>query len=400
MKRFTTTAGLLLCSLFFAFSVPTFTPKAEARTKTNAAYDFIDVNYGEWHTLSDDYMYLNGYMNGKSNTIFAPSSKISRAEMAQVLYNMVGSPEVPYIATYRDVPNGLWYTKACMWASKKGIINGTSTTTMNPAGYTTREQAATIIFRYADAIGVNVSERARISGFPDGNKVSAFAVDGMKWCVAAEIIRGSEKGGSYYLNPQSPVTRAEIAAMLCRLRLHVVNNPRNSPNGVHYHNTAGTFLDIPHMLQTDPRWSQNIYGDRNIQTNACGPTAMAMVESYLKKAFISPETVVNRIGNSYWEGGTKQSFFKEYPANYGFHSKSISTDPKVIADYVNTGNPVICHMAQNSCFGYNNGHYVVIRSITKYGCFLILDPFSEERCEIYYTPDMISRSIKGAWAFY
>lgn len=97
------------------------------------------------------------------------------------------------------------------------MVNGIGGGKFDPNGRVTREQAAAILFRYAQKVGAASAERADLSGFPDANAVSDYASDAMRWVVAEGIIGGSrEYDGRDWLKPQGSATRAQVAAILMR----------------------------------------------------------------------------------------------------------------------------------------------------------------------------------------
>ena len=118
-----------------------------------------------------------------------------------------------------DVPRGQWYTNAIWWAKLTGIVNGTSATTFDPNGRITREQLAAILYRYTakyapDATG----NAASIAAYPDAGSVSAYARDAMAWAVGNGLISGIPYGENKtdYLEPAGSATRAQVATIFMR----------------------------------------------------------------------------------------------------------------------------------------------------------------------------------------
>ena len=120
-------------------------------------------------------------------------------------------------APFDDVPRGQWYTDAIWWAKLTGIVNGTSATTFDPNGRITREQLAAILYRYTakyapDATG----NAASLADYPDAGSVSAYARDAMAWAVGNGLIKGLPHGKTDYLEPGGSTTRAQVATILMR----------------------------------------------------------------------------------------------------------------------------------------------------------------------------------------
>ena len=174
---------------------------------------FTDVAADAWYYDAVEYVYDNDLMNGTSSTVFAPNATLTRGMLATVLWRMEGSPVVNYALPFEDVSGGQWYTEAIRWAASVGVVNGTSATTYAPNANITREQLATMLYRYAAYKSGSVSTSASLSGFTDAGSVSDYAADAMEWAVAEEIIGGMT---STTLVPQGSATRAQTATMLMR----------------------------------------------------------------------------------------------------------------------------------------------------------------------------------------
>ena len=118
---------------------------------------FEDVDTGDWFYDAVVYVYTNGLMDGVSDTEFAPYSTLTRAMVVTILYRYDGSPAVNGASPFADVAEGSWYADAVIWAEGNSIVNGTSETTFSPDSPITREQFASIMFRYAAYRGYSVS---------------------------------------------------------------------------------------------------------------------------------------------------------------------------------------------------------------------------------------------------
>jgi len=148
---------------------------------------------------------------------FAPKSPMTRAMLVTVLYRLEDKPEFSVgLDSFSDVDVKSWYAEAVAWASENGLVNGTDRG-FEPNANITREQIATILYRYAKYIGL-VDQDAAVSGdmskFTDGEKVSAWAQEAMAWAVEVGLFKGDDTGS---LNPQGNATRAEVATLLERL---------------------------------------------------------------------------------------------------------------------------------------------------------------------------------------
>ena len=175
--------------------------------------NFTDVEENGWYHTGVDFMVKNGFMNGVADDAFDVDGNLTRAQLVTILYRIAGEPESTATNPFADVADGQWYTNAVIWAAENGIVKGVNTTTFAPNDQITREQIATILFRYAKAEKVE----GKLAGFPDAEMVSDYAADAMAWAVEQGLINGiSESDGKTYLAPQETATRAQIAVILMR----------------------------------------------------------------------------------------------------------------------------------------------------------------------------------------
>ena len=182
-------------------------------TFEQAPLPFHDVTEGDWFYDAVRYAYENGLMDGVGDGQFAPNATTNRAMVVTILYRLAGEPAVSGDVAFTDVEPGLWYTNAVTWAAQKGIVNGISETEFSPSGDLTREQLATVLYRYAQDQGYDVSAQADLSGFPDAGDIQSYATEALSWAVAEGLLQGFEDDS---LQPGGTATRAQIAAILMR----------------------------------------------------------------------------------------------------------------------------------------------------------------------------------------
>ena len=182
-------------------------------TFEQAPLPFPDVTEGDWFYDAVRYAYETGLMDGVGDSLFAPNSDTTRAQLVTILYRLEGEPEVSGTSGFTDVAADTWYTDAVAWAAANGIVNGVSETEFAPGKDITREQLATILFRYAEAKGYDVSARADLSAYPDADQIQSYAAESVAWAVAEGLIQGFEDNT---LRPAGNATRAQIATILMR----------------------------------------------------------------------------------------------------------------------------------------------------------------------------------------
>ena len=182
-------------------------------TFEQAPLPFPDVTEGDWFYDAVRCAYENGLMDGVGDSLFAPNSQTTRAQLVTILYRLAGEPEPGGDSGFSDVAAGTWYTDAVAWAAQNGIVNGVSDTEFAPGDDITREQLAAILYRYAACQGYDVSQRADLSGFGDASSISGYAQEALSWAHAQGLVLGFEDGS---LRPQGTASRAQIAAVLMR----------------------------------------------------------------------------------------------------------------------------------------------------------------------------------------
>ena len=179
---------------------------------------FEDVPENAWFRDAVSYVYRNEFMNGTSSTTFDPAGSMTRGMLVTVLYRIDGSAPVSDAerACFDDI-GGAYYTDAVAWAYSNGIVNGVSATKFDPNRIITRQEAVTIFYRYCvDYALMGADTGMELNGFADRETVAPFATDAFTWAVATGLVEGSELSGSYYLNPTACLNRASAAVLLQR----------------------------------------------------------------------------------------------------------------------------------------------------------------------------------------
>ena len=192
------------------FKDGTLTPPEDTQPGDNP---FKDVKEDDWFSPYVKDVVERGLMNGIGDDQFGPMLPFSRAMLAAVLYRMAGSPAVEERASFSDVSESAWYADAVSWAAKNQIIFGYSDGKFGPNDPVTREQMATMIWRFAKYQGLDVSASADLSGYQDAGSISKWALEAMRWANAVGLMNGRSAD---LLVPTGELTRAEAAAILSR----------------------------------------------------------------------------------------------------------------------------------------------------------------------------------------
>lgn len=162
-----------------------------------------------WASAYIDTATERGWMNGTGSG-FAPDRPMTRAEVVTVLWRMAGEPPAIHVS-FDDVHPKIYYAVAVSWAKREGIVTGTSETTFAPNDTVTREQFATILWRFAG----QPEPKGNLALFRDPN-LTPWSYEAVRWAVGEGIINGVMQNGFMYLCPKQPVTRAQAATMLVR----------------------------------------------------------------------------------------------------------------------------------------------------------------------------------------
>ena len=217
--------GILAFVMLTAFFMPTYA----SSTNQNV---FTDVGENMWYSDAVRFVTAEGIMRGISDTTFSPYGTMSRAMIATTLYRLAGEPAVAFASVFHDVSEGAWFSDAVIWASNNQIVNGVGGGRFAPDDHVTREQIATLLFRFAAFLGmdVNVPGHVDLSQYNDRSQISTWALESMTWAVYRGLIMGYNRTT---LAPRNTATRAQCAMILYRFATLNLPDPPGTepPNG-------------------------------------------------------------------------------------------------------------------------------------------------------------------------
>lgn len=172
--------------------------------------------YHPWYTEYVSYVKKNGIMNGVNAAgDFAPNGQLTRAQLAQILYNIYGNGAKPEKSEYAyiDISEDAWYYDAVCWGIDNKIINGTGDWIMAPNEPVTREMFVTMLYRAADTLGLSTVNNVieDIGDITDLDTVSEWALEAAKWAAEGGLMSGTEVGGEIKWLPQDTCIRAQAA---------------------------------------------------------------------------------------------------------------------------------------------------------------------------------------------
>ena len=178
---------------------------------------YVDVpDESHWAHVGIDFALKAGLFYGTSETTFAPDATMTRAMLVTVLYRLEGKPATNAENPFKDIADGEWYTDAVVWAAENGIVNGVEASAFDPDGKITREQMAAILYRYTKFKGLPLNDGDYVEEYPDIDKVSPYAAEAMRWANAEGLINGMSNGKTVTLVPDGNATRAQVAAIFMR----------------------------------------------------------------------------------------------------------------------------------------------------------------------------------------
>ena len=179
---------------------------------------FADLNTSMWYHEAVDYAIENGLMNGTGNSVFSPETPITRAQAVTVLWRLENEPQVDYTMTFADVAEGQWYTEAVRWAASINVVGGYSAEEYGTDDFISRQDMATILWRYAEYKGYDVSATADLN-YTDAGNIADYALTAMQWACGSGIFEGNGDGT---INPTGDTRRCEYAAIMMRFIENVV----------------------------------------------------------------------------------------------------------------------------------------------------------------------------------
>lgn len=188
-------------------------------SKPEVKLPFTDVSTSDWFYDDVAFVYKNGLFSGTDSRSFSPNASMTRAMLVTVLYRLEGEPTVTGRSSFTDVRSGAYYEKSVIWAAANGIVTGTDSTSFSPDAKVTREQLAAILYRYAQYRKLDTDASAKLNSFTDADSVSAYASEALGWAVSEGLINGA----SGKLMPKGDATRAQVAAILHRFVKNVLN---------------------------------------------------------------------------------------------------------------------------------------------------------------------------------
>ena len=182
----------------------------------NDAFPFADVSSSEWFYDAVKSVFDSGLVSGISDNEFAPHATLTRGMLVTILGRMDGNQDTASLSSYNDVDPNAYYSPYVKWGEDAGILRGFEDGTFRPEDAVTREQVARIVKGYYDYKGEStMGDLATGLDYTDMGDISDWALDGVMFCAAKDIMTGRGNG---MFDPKAVITRAEIASIVTRMK--------------------------------------------------------------------------------------------------------------------------------------------------------------------------------------
>ena len=181
---------------------------------------FTDVPQGSWYEEDVRYAYVRDIMEGTGAATFSPKNFMTRAMVAQILYNLEGEPAVTGAASFAD-SSAHWAKTAIAWAQSNGVVNGYEDGAFHPNRFVTRQELAQMLYNYAEYNGCDLTAAGSLSAFPDGDETAPWAAEAFAWAVGQGFLTGFEDNT---VQPLGTATRAQAASILVRFHQNLAEH--------------------------------------------------------------------------------------------------------------------------------------------------------------------------------
>lgn len=180
----------------------------------SAEEQFADISTDDWFYGGVSFCAMTGLMGGMDKTTFSPNTAATRAQFVQILYAFSGKQPVSGTTKFTDLTDS-WYQDAVLWAYQNQIIGGVTETEFAPSAPITRAQIVQILIKYLhNVLKKPAAEPADLSIFADSDSVPGWGREAMAEAVARGMIGGFTESGAVYLKPAGSATRAQVATIL------------------------------------------------------------------------------------------------------------------------------------------------------------------------------------------
>ena len=191
-----------------------------AKDNTCPLSAYADLVPTAWYHDGVHYCIENGLMQGISTASFLPNGRTTRAQLVTILWRLEGSPAVNDGESFADIKDDAWYARAVRWAADCGVVKGYDNGSFGSDDAVMREQMVTILYRYAQYKGydVSVGEDTNILRFNDALTVNGYAIPAMQWACGSGLVTGIARESGMFLAPADTTVRVQTATLMMRFQ--------------------------------------------------------------------------------------------------------------------------------------------------------------------------------------
>ena len=301
--------------------------------RVESAQAFTDVSKQDYFYDAVNWAVEKEITSGVSKDAFAPERSCTRADFVTFLWRAAGKPVVNFPMNFSDVKEDAYYAEAVRWAASLGIVTGLDQTTFGAANAVTREQAVTMLWRFAKEQGFDTTQGGMaIREYADFDSLSEYAREAMAWAVNAGVLKGS---GNRLL-PDATCTRAQLVTLLYRL----VSQTTDKTDKVDYSGDVTGWMYAPESK--DKLVSLLVSIDTVAHGSAGGSLQQANAAVCLMKLAMMDSGKVEEAVKTYLAGmnATQKDFFSFQWQQALSHANALldgSEDPAILDDAGDTG---------------------------------------------------------------
>ena len=286
---------------------------------------FTDVTKQDYFYDAVNWAVGKEITSGVSRDAFAPERDCTRADFVTFLWRAAGKPVVNFAMNFSDVKENAYYAEAVRWAASLGIVTGLSKNAFGATNAVTREQAVTMLWRFAKEQGFDTTQGGMaIREYGDYDSLSEYAREAMAWAVNAKILKGSDNR----LLPDAVCTRAQLVTLLYRLESHAADKADYSGDVTGWMYAPESKDTLVNLLVSIDTVASGSAGGSLQQANAA--------VSLMKLAMIDSGKVEEAV-KAYLSGmkATQKDFFSFQWQQALSHANALldgSEDPAILAD--------------------------------------------------------------------
>ena len=175
---------------------------------------FGDMENAAWAKKAVNYLAEKKIVSGKSENEFCPSDNVGREEFVTMIVKAFGFEKFTDESRFEDVPNDKWFYEYVTAASQNGIVSGLTEESFGAGEKITRQDMAAILYRVAEKKKFDLKATADEATFADAADIAEYAKEAVSYMQTRGIVSGMEDGS---FKPNEYASRAQAAQMIYKL---------------------------------------------------------------------------------------------------------------------------------------------------------------------------------------